>query len=103
MCTAGKATHKGFDLIFRPHRFFGLPSLIDPMLNPNDKYNKPKIPDIPSEPVRQDYRTPVSREALAGAAARRRLIAGVATSVNGVTGEASTTSNPTPIVPIGGG
>lgn len=44
--TIKKGTGKVFDAIFRPHRFFGLPSVLDPILHPDDKYNRPAAADL---------------------------------------------------------
>ncbi len=46
-----KGSGKLLDAVFRPHRFFGAPSLIDPMLHPNDKYNQPKVAKAPDAPA----------------------------------------------------
>lgn len=84
-----------------PHRWLGLPSILDPMLNPKDKYNQPKTPTLEPVVERQDYKDPVTREQLASSdeSKRRRMIAGVATSTLGVTGPASTTRG---VIAVGG-
>lgn len=56
-----QGTGKVFDAIFRPHRFLGLPSIIDPLVNPNDKYNRPKADSIEAPEV-----TPLPDESSAG-------------------------------------
>lgn len=96
MCSAGKATWDAKDLFTRPHRFFGLPSLIDPILHPNDDYNKTKMPEITPAIERQAYKSPVPRDTIS--AAERRRMAGVTTGSQGVTEPASTTR-----LPVGGG
>ena len=90
MCKGG--TGKITD-IFRPHRMLGLPSLLDPMLHPNDPYNKPKVPEPEKVVQRQGYKDPVSRASLSSddAETRRRMIAGVVTGARGVENMASTT------------
>lgn len=92
MCVSNNLRGDIRDSIFRPHRLVGAPSLIDPVLHPNDKRNKPKQPAVTPAVQRQAYKNPVSRESLASSDpnARRRL-AGVATSAQGVTDAASTT------------
>lgn len=71
--------------------------------------SKPKIPAATPVIERQPYKTPASRESLAGDAAgaetRRRMIAGVATSARGVEAPASTTrrvmaGGDAPIMPV---
>lgn len=103
MCSAPNGgTWDAKDLFTRPHRFFGLPSLIDPMLHPNDEYNKPKMPELEPIVERQPYKDPVTRAQLSGQydSNRRRIIAGVATSTNGVSAPASTTRG---VINVGGG
>lgn len=97
MCTAGKATWDAKDLFTRPHRFFGLPSLIDPILHPNDEYNKPKIPEVTPPIERQAYKTPAPRD-LSSSSSMDRRRAGVSTGSQGVTTPVSTTR-----LPVGGG
>ena len=100
MCVGGKVG----DALLRPHRLFGGPSLIDPMLHPNDPYNleknplskvdKAATPDAPVE--RQPYKDAPAKASILGAVdqARRQRNMGVVTSSQGVTTPASTTKNP---------
>lgn len=72
--------------------------------------SKPKVPQD-NTVIRQPYKTPNTREALAGAGdneTRRRLIAGIATSARGIETPASTTKRvraggDAPILPLLGG
>lgn len=99
MCTAPNGgTWKAQDLFTRPHRFFGLPSLIDPILHPNDKYNKPKVEEPDPVIERQAYVSPLPRTN--ADSANRRRIAGLNTSSQGLMAAASTTATP---LPVGGG
>lgn len=73
--------------------------------------SKPKVPAPTAVIERQPYKSPNTREALAGGGdneARRRLIAGIATSARGLTEPASTTKRvraggDAPIMPLMGG
>lgn len=70
---------RGPDWLFRPHRMIGGGSLIDPILHPNDPYNRDKNPisktkqvQLPEEVERQPYRASQGRDVAVGAVDQRR-------------------------------
>lgn len=91
MCTS-RGTKNFGDLVFRPHRFFGLPSLIDPMMNPYDKYNLPEVEEAPDPKKAARQKMVAAQAGTTGFDVIRRRrdpapIAGVTTGTLGYSGQ----------------
>lgn len=94
MCATGKVG----DALFRPHRLFGGPSLLDPMLHPYDKYNAPKVESAPN-PQSRAAPMPAAAPAETNTAATRKRAMG---NMGVLTYGAITSQKPSTTVRVGG-